>query len=190
MGARGKSEFPREEVICIPITKAKKTESLADLKAMVDGSQIVIFADYMGLNVAKISTLRADLKANGARLRVIKNTLARKAFEAQPELGIPVDFFKGPLAVIVGEDPVKTAKLLSEFIKDVEIGKVTGGVSEGSFIDAKVVAVFSKMPSKEENLARILGTLKAPLSKVHGQLKWPMQKLVLTVKAVGDKKAS
>lgn len=157
---------------------------------MVDGANIVVFADYMGLKVSAISDLRSQLRRNGARLRVIKNTLARRVFKEAEGIEIPDDFFKGPLAVVTGEDPVTTAKIIIEFFKGAEIGVVRGGVSDNAFVGAKVVTALSNMPSKEENLARILGAIKSPITKVHSQLRWPMQKLVLTVKAVGEKKAS
>ncbi len=188
LGKRRK--FPREEVIPIPITKAKKETSIAELKTMVDGAAVVLFADYMGLTVSKAGDLRKQLKDNGAQMRVIKNTLARKTFQDLSGAEIPDDFWQGPLAVVTGNDAVLTTKTLLAFLKEAEVGSVKAGIAEGAFVNKAYVEKLSRMPSREENLARILGALKSPVSKVHSQLRWPMQKLVLTLKAVGEKKAS
>lgn len=164
----------------------KKVEQLEDIKLALKSSTAVYFLDYQGLNVADISALRRKLKESKAVFKVAKNTLLKIALD---EAGLgSVEVLKGPTGVMLTtEDPVVPLKVLMEFAKDKEAIKPKGGFLEGRFYDAAQMRELAKLPSKNELLAQILGSLQLPVQGLLWALQGPMANLVFTLQAIAEK---
>jgi large subunit ribosomal protein L10 len=157
-----------------------KTEAIGSLKDKITGSQDFIFAEYRGLTVEQISTLRKQLREKNAQFHVVKNNFARIAFE---ELGFPKDVepvLTGPTGVAFSRGEAnEVAKVLVDFAKEVPALKVKGALIEKGFMDAKAIENFSKLPSRNTLIAMFMAGLKSPV-----------QKLVYTLVALQEKKAA
>jgi len=164
----------------------KKVEILEDIKLALKSSTAVYFVDYQGLNVADISALRRKLKENKAVFKVAKNTLLKIALE---EAGMgSVEVLKGPTGVMVtAEDPVLPLKALMDFAKDKEAIKPKGGILEGKFCTANEMQRLAQLPSKNNLLAQIVGSLQAPLQGILWALQGPVVNLAFTLQAIAQK---
>jgi len=170
-------------------SKSLKAVVVEELRARIDASSGVFLADYRGLSVAKMTSLRKQLKKEGAQVQVVKNTLTKRAFD---ELGIVVDslVLEGPSAMInTGGDSVRVAKLIVKFSADNGNAlRVKAGVVDGAVFDALQVVAFSKLPSRDELIAKLIGTIKAPLTNLVGVLSNPLRNMVGVLDAIKDKK--
>src|SRR5258706_1732665 len=117
-----------------------------------------------------MTELRAKARKAGVYLRVLKNTLARRAVEGTPFAGLS-QHMKGPLVYGISPDPVATAKVLNEFAKANEKLVIRAGAMPNAVISAKEVTALALMPSREELLAKLAGTMQAPIVKVC----WPLE---------------
>ena len=178
-----------------PVKKIVKTETkeaqVAELKQQIaDGGSLVVLT-YQGLTVEDSSALRDKIRAAGGRFRVVKNTMLRRAV-AGTELEGVQEFCFGSTAVMISgaEDPVTPVKELMAFAKDHEVITVKGGGIEGRVMSDKDVIALSKLPSKEQLLAKMLGSMNAPASNLVGALSGVARNLVYAVKAIHDQKAA
>jgi large subunit ribosomal protein L10 len=153
------------------VANPRNTETLASLRAALEGQSSFYVVDYQGLPSNQIVALRKELRGIGARVLVAKNTLIHKAVS---ERGFEMrDVFHGPSAlVLVGEDAVTPVKKLSEFAKknDKGIPQAKGGILDGEVLDAKKLEMLSNMPSKDELRAQVVGVLSSKLSEFVGIL--------------------
>lgn len=167
---------------------AGKTEAVNALKESFDGVNDFIFTDYRGLSVEQITELRNKLRELNAEYHVIKNNFAKIAFRdlEYPEVG---DYLVGPTAVAMARDesgPV--AKELFKLAKDWPLD-VKGGLINGNVFDGGQVNEFSKLPTRIELIAKLMGTMNAPMQNFVYALNGVSTKLVRTLQAVADKKA-
>lgn len=164
----------------------KKFEQLKEIRGALKGSSAVYFLDYQGLNVADISALRRKLKEARAEFKVAKNTLLKIALD---EVGLDASpILRGPTGVLLTmEDPVAPLKVLMEFAKEKEAIKPKGGFLEGKFFDGTQMKELSRLPSKNELLAQILGSLQAPIQGLLWALEGPISNLVFTLQAIAQK---
>jgi large subunit ribosomal protein L10 len=167
--------------------RSDKEDIVAQMADKLARSQIVIIAEYKGINVEKISDLRNRCRDKNVEVKVFKNRLVKLAM-GQAELPIPDDLLTGQNLFSLGyDDPVAAAKALCAFAKDTEQLVIKGGLFEGRIIDPAVIAQLSKMPSFDEIMAKIVGGLKSPITKVVRNTKYPISYLTNTLKAIGDK---
>jgi len=164
-----------------------KIDAVADLKKAFGDAKDFIFTDYRGLTVEQISELRKRLRNEKAVYKVVKNRFAKIALK---ELKHP-DVSKhlvGPTAVAmtVG-DSGAVAKILLEYSKESPM-KLKGGLIEGPVFDGAQVEAFSRLPSRRELIAKLLGTMKAPIQNSVCILNAIPSKLVRTLAAVAEKK--
>ena len=164
-----------------------KKEVVAEVAARLAKAQTVILAEYRGLPVHAITVLRARARSNGVYLRVLKNTLARRAVQGTPFEKLS-DQMVGPLAYGISDDPVAAAKVLHEYAKTNDKLVIKGGAMQGQVMSAKEVGQLATMPSREELLARLMGTMQAPIAKFVQTLNEVPSKLVRTLAAVRDQK--
>jgi large subunit ribosomal protein L10 len=164
-----------------------KKEVVAEVSAQLAKAQAVVIAEYRGLPVEDITVLRREARASGVYLRVVKNTLARRAVKGTPfeKLGPQM---AGPLAYGISSDPVAAAKVLHGYAKKNDKLVIKGGALPGQVMSAKEVASLATMPGREELLARLLGTMQAPIAKFVQTLNEVPSKFVRTVAAVRDQK--
>jgi len=146
-----------------------------------------IVVHYRGLSVAEMTVLRRKLREIGARLQVVKCTLARRAAEGTDFAAI-VDLFSGPIAIAYGHEPVGMAKAIVDFAKEHSALVIQGGVLDGQPIDAKGVEQLAKMPSREQLLAMLLATMQAPISGFVRVLNEVPASFVRVLAAVRDQK--
>lgn len=143
----------------------QKQSVVAEIIAQVANAQAVILAEYRGLDVASVTDLRSRARKSGVYLRVLKNTLARRAVKGTPFEKL-ADQMSGPLLYGISRDPVAGAKVLSEFAKDNEFFVIKGGAMPNAVMSAKDINALATMPSREKLLATLVGTLQAPIAKL------------------------
>ena len=165
-----------------------KQAAVADVVDKMQRAQSVVVLDYRGLTVAEVSDLRSKFREAGVEYKVIKNNMLKRAAEDLKIEGVE-DYFKGPTAVAFGfEDPVAPAKILCKFVKDAGKTEIKGGILDGQAMDAKKVESLSKLPSKEELIAKMMGSLNAPITNFALALQAIPRGLACALKAVAEQK--
>jgi large subunit ribosomal protein L10 len=160
---------------------------VSEVSAKLAGAQAVIVAEYRGLNVGRVTQLRAKARKSGLYLKVLKNTLARRAVQGTPFQKL-TDQLTGPLMYGIAQDPVAGAKVLSEFAKDNEFFVIRGGAMPNVVMSAKDVKALALLPSRDELLAKLMGTMQAPVAKLVRTMNEVPGKFVRTLAAVRDAK--
>ena len=166
-----------------------KKAVVAEISAEVAKAQAVIVAEYRGLEVGKMTDLRRQARKSGVYLRVLKNTLARRAVEGTPFSGLS-QHMVGPLIYGISPDPVATAKLMNDFAKANDKLVIKAGAMPNVVISAAEVKALASMPSRDELLAKLLGTMQAPIAQFVRTLNEVPSRFVRTLAAVNDKKES
>lgn len=166
----------------------QKQAVVAEIAERVKSAQAIVLAEYRGIEVGHMTQLRAKARAAGVYLRVLKNTLARRAVADTPFAELS-DKMVGPLAYGISSDPVAVAKLLNEFSKTNEKLVIKGGALPGSVMSAKDIASLANLPSREQLIAKLLGTMQAPVAKFVQTLNEVPSKFVRGLAAVRDKQA-
>jgi large subunit ribosomal protein L10 len=160
---------------------------VSELSSQLKGAQSVIVAEYRGLNVDRITQLRSKARSSGLYLRVLKNTLARRAVQGTPFEKL-AESLTGPLMYGISKDPVAGAKVLSEFAKDNEQLVIKAGAMPNTLMSAKDVKALALLPSREELLAKLMGTMQAPVAKLVRTMNEVPGKFVRTVAALRDQR--
>lgn len=147
----------------MPLNVEDKKAIVADVGAQLAAAQTVVLAEYRGIPVGELTTLRANARSQGVYLRVLKNTLARRAAQGTPfeQLG---DSMVGPLIYGISADPVASAKVLHQFSKGQDQLVIKAGFYNGKVLDVNGVKELATIPSREELLSMLLGVMKAPVS--------------------------
>jgi len=163
----------------------QKQSVVAEVSAQLKNAQAVILAEYRGLDVTRVTDLRSRARKSGVYLRVLKNTLARRAMKGTSFEKLTEQMI-GPLIYGIAQDPVAGAKVLAEFAKDNELFVIKGGAMPNAVISAKDIKTLASMPSREELLAKLVGTLQAPIAKLVRTMNEVPGKFVRTLAAVRD----
>lgn len=140
-----------------------KKAIVAEVSAQVANAQTIVVAEYRGIEVGDLTQLRAKARQSGVYLRVLRNTLARRAV-ADTSFAVLADQMTGPLIYSISADPVAAAKVLSDFAKGNEKLVLRAGAYAGKAFDKAGVQALASIPSREELLAKLLGVMKAPVS--------------------------
>jgi large subunit ribosomal protein L10 len=164
-----------------------KKEVVAEVSERLKKAQTVVLAEYRGISVEDITVLRSQARASGVYLRVLKNTLARRAVQGTPFEKL-ADQMVGPLAYGISDDPVAAAKVLHAYAKGNEKLVIKGGAMPNYLMTAKEVGNLANMPSRTELLSKLLGTMQAPIVKFVRTLNEVPTKFVRAVAAVRDQK--
>jgi len=164
-----------------------KKEVVAEVSARLADAQAIVLAEYRGLPVEKITQLRARARASGVYLRVLKNTLARRAVQGTPFEKLS-DQMVGPLAYGISVDPVAAARVLHAYAKENDKLVIKGGAMPGQVMSAKEVGALAMLPGREELLAMLMGTMQAPVAKFVQTLNEVPGRFVRTLAAVRDQK--
>jgi large subunit ribosomal protein L10 len=165
----------------------QKQAVVSEIAAQLAEAQAVMVAEYRGVNVAAVTGLRAKARQSGLTLRVLKNTLARRAIAGTPfeKLG---DKLVGPLLYGITADPVAGAKVLAEFAKENEAFVIKAGVMTNSLMTEADIKALAMLPSREELLAMLLGTMQAPMAKLVRTLNEVPAGFARTLAALRDQK--
>lgn len=144
------------------------------VRAIVDdiqGAQSIVLVDYRGLTVAQDTELRKQLREAGIIYKVCKNTMMKRAFEGT-EFAALDEYLEGPSAIAISKDDATApARIISKFAKDAKALELKAGVVEGTAYDAEALAEIAKIPSREELLSRLLGSLQSPITNFARVLK-------------------
>jgi large subunit ribosomal protein L10 len=165
----------------------EKKAVVADVSAQVAKAQAIVVAEYRGLGVGSMTQLRAKARTSGVYLRVLKNSLARRAVKDTPFEKL-ADQMIGPLVYGISSDPVAAAKVLHEFAKANDKFVIKAGAMPNAVISATEVAALANMPSREQLLSMLLGTMQAPVAKFVQTLNEVPSRFVRTLAAVRDQK--
>jgi large subunit ribosomal protein L10 len=165
----------------------QKQAVVAEVAAQLAKAQAVIVAEYRGLDVARVTQLRAKARKSGLYLRVLKNTLARRAVKGTPFEQLS-DQMVGPLMYGIAADPVAGAKVIAEFAKENELFVIRGGAMANTRMSDKDVKALALLPSREELLAKLMGTMQAPVAKLVRTMNEVPGKFVRTLAAYRDSK--
>ena len=166
-----------------------KQPIVEEISNSIKDAQSVVLVNYSGLTVEQDTILRKELREAGVQYKVYKNTLVRKAFN---ELGFNQfdEALNGPTAIAFSADEVTAAKLMTKAAKDYE-GKIVlkCAFSDNAYVDKKGVEALATMPSKEELVAKMLGSMQAPLSNFAGVLTNLMSGIVRVLNGIAESKA-
>ena len=165
----------------------QKQAVVTEVAAQLAKAQAVIVAEYRGLDVARVTQLRAKARKSGLYLRVLKNTLARRAVKGTPFEQLS-DQMVGPLMYGIASDPVAGAKVIAEFARENELFVIRGGAMPNTKMSDKDVKALALLPSREELLAKLMGTLQAPVAKLVRTLNEVPGKFARTLAAYRDHK--
>ena len=169
------------------LNREEKAAVIDEVGAQVASAQAIIVAEYRGLEVGSITALRRQARESGVYLRVLKNTLARRAVAGTPFEGLS-DKLVGPLIYGISKDPVSAAKVLSDFAKSNDKLALKAGAMPNAVLDQNGVKALASMPSREELLAQLMGTMQAPVTKFVRTLNEVPGKFVRTVAALRDER--
>jgi large subunit ribosomal protein L10 len=173
--------------VILALNLEQKRAVVAEVSGELARAQAVILAEYRSIPVRDMTELRKRARGSGVYLRVLKNTLARRAVADTPFKGLS-EKMVGPLAYGISSDPVAAAKVLQAFAKDNEKFVIKAGAMPIVVMSAREVAELAKMPSRQELLARLVGTLQAPIAKLVRTLSEVPGKFARTLAAVKDRK--
>ena len=165
----------------------EKQAAVAEISAEVTQAQAIVVAEYRGLGVAAMTDLRKKARGSGIYLRVLKNTLVRRAVADTPFAGL-TEKMVGPLAYGISSDPVKVAKVLHEFARGNDKFVIKAGAMANLVMSPKDVANLASLPSRAELIAKLLGTMQAPIATFVRTLNEVPARFVRTVAALRDQK--
>jgi large subunit ribosomal protein L10 len=168
--------------------EAKKVV-VEEIKQKIQDAKSVVFVKFNGLTVAQDTELRREFRKNNVEYKVLKNTLIRRAFN---DLGVTAfdEDLNGPTSVAFGADETGAAKVIVDAVKkyDDKVA-IKCAYVEGNKVDEKGVKELAAMPSKEQLVAKMLGSLQAPIANFVGVLSAMPRSLVIALNAVAEKKA-
>ncbi len=168
--------------------RPEKQEAVAQIVAKFTSAKSVFLTDYSGLTVEAITNLRRNLRKSQVEFQVSKNTLARIAAQQVGYKDL-VPHLEGPTALAFGMgDPAAPAKVLTDFLKTNEKPKVKAIIFEGKYFDAKSMSEIATLPSREQLLARLLGSLNSPITGLASSLSGIIRKLAYALNAVAESK--
>ena len=170
------------------LTLERKKAVVTEVAEVAKGALSAIAAEYRGLTVGEMTALRVNARNAGVYMRVVRNTLARRAIEGT-EFACMSDGLTGPLVLAFSrEEPGSAARVMRDYAKDNDklvIKLVSFG---GKLLDTSEVGKLADLPTKDEAISQLMSVLKAPITKFVQTLAEPTAKLVRTVAAVRDQK--
>lgn len=165
------------------ISKEKKRELVAQYKDLVSSSQGMILATFSGMSVKDTENLRRQIREVGGQFLVVKNTLAKLAFE-QAGMIFPESAMEGTTAIGFAQEGVaELAKVIVDAARQAELLQVKGGVFEGTVYDARQILRLADLPSLGVVQARLLGLLQAPASRLAGALSGSVRQVITVISA-------
>jgi large subunit ribosomal protein L10 len=161
------------------VKKEDKEQVVAELTERLRSSETLLVADYRGLTMTQIDTLRTRLLESGARFTVVKNTLTRRAAEAAGADAL-LALLEGPSAIAFLEadgDMIAAAKALADSARETRVLAIRGGIMQGRTVTAEEVETLAKLPSVDVLRGQVLGAIVAPLGALLGLVSAPLQNL-------------
>ena len=166
--------------------RAQKEKVVEELGQIFESSGVVVVAHYEGLTVAEMQDLRGRMREAGGSVRVAKNRLAKIALEGKPYEAM-ADLLTGMTVFSYSEDPVAAAKVCEDFAKDNAKLQILGGAMGETVLDRAGVETVSKMPSRDELIASIVGCIGAPASNIAGAIGAPASNIASILSTIEEK---
>ena len=166
--------------------RAQKEKVVEELGQIFESSGVVVVAHYAGLTVAEMQDLRSRARDAEASVRVAKNRLAKIALEGTPCASI-ADYLSGMTVLTFSEDPVAASKVDEDFAKENKKVEILGGAMGETALDRSGVEAVSKMPSREELIASIVGCIGAPASNIAGAIGAPASNIASILSTIEEK---
>ena len=171
-------------------TREQKEQAVASLTEAFAGSKLSVLTDYRGLDVPAINELRKRLREVGIDYTVAKNSLVKIAINNSDKKPEDTSIFAGPVAIAFGKDEVEAAKIVYEFAKENEALEILGAIDEtGKVLSTEEVNALAKLPTRDQLIGQVVGTIAAPLSGFIRVLNGNISNLVYVVAAIQEKKA-
>lgn len=172
------------------VIRPEKAAKVAELKELLTNSKCAILVDFCGLTVAQDTVLRRKMREAGVNYSVVKNTLLRIAAEEAGIEGLKPVLEHNTAIAVAPEDPVAVAKIICEFAKENKALKVKIGVLDGKVISAEEIKALAALPPKEVLIAKMLGSMNAPISGFVNVLQGTIRNVVYALEAVRKQKES
>ncbi|ADM09929.1 ribosomal protein L10 [Parvularcula bermudensis HTCC2503] len=169
------------------LTREQKGDQVAWISTVLNDNEVLVVIENKGLSVAQVSDLRSKLREVGAGMKVVKNRLAKIALAKVDGGNDVAPLFVGPTFIGYSEDPVTAPKVLVEWAKKSDKVEIRGGLMAGTALNADGITNLSKMPSREEIIAQIAGSLTAPAANISGAIGAPAANLAACVKTIAEK---
>jgi len=172
----------------VALNLAQKESIVAEVAELAKGAHSAIGAEYRGLTVGQLTKLRVEARKAGVYVRVVKNTLARRAL-ADTDFACMQEGLKGPLLLAFSqEDPGAVARVAEAFAKEHDKFQVRLIALGGKTMDPSQLGALAKMPTREQALSMLMATMKAPVQKLAATMNEVPGKLVRTLAAIRDAK--
>jgi large subunit ribosomal protein L10 len=168
------------------VERAAKQELVTELNGVFKATNTVVVAQYAGLTVAQMQTLRRQAKQAGTTVKVAKNRLAKIALEGTDVASIG-PLLKGPTVIAYSDDPVGASKVAVDFAKAHEKFVILGGAMGKTALDPNGVKALASLPSLDELRAKIVGLIQAPATKIAQVINAPAAKVARVIQAYADK---
>jgi len=165
----------------------QKKAVVSEVTEAIGSAQAGVLAEYRGLTVAQLTALRTEARNAGVWIKVVKNNLAKRVISGS-DFECLTEHFVGPVIFSASEDPVAVARVMSKFAKDNDYLKITVGAMNGLLIDQSMIDALAKLPGRDELLAKLMGTMLAPVQKLASTLNEVPGKFVRTLSAVAESK--
>lgn len=145
-------------------TLNSKKAVVEDIQEKIQNAKSIVFVDYRGITVEQVTDMRNAMRAEGIEYKVLKNTMIKRAADAAGIEGLD-EILNGPTAVAFGyEDEIAPARVVSKYAKQIQALEIKGGIMEGAVVDVDVVNRMAAIPSRNELLAKMLGSMNAPIA--------------------------
>ena len=173
------------------MNKNEKTDVISEVKEMVENSSAIFLTDYSGINVEDISELRTQFRNEGVKYKVFKNTLVKRALEESNKYEKLVDHLVGMTGFAFADDnPVAPAKIIKKYFDKNDKLLLKGCYIENEYFDGDRLAELASLPSKNELIASILGSVNAPASGIVGAVAAVMRDLVSVIGEISQREAA
>ena len=165
----------------------QKKQVVEGVSAVVGKAQAAIVAEYRGMTVEQMKVLRREAHDNGVYVKVVKNTLLRRAVK-ETDYSCLDELLVGPLAFAASEDPVAVAKVINKYAKEYDALEIKAGAMNGALLSEGEIKALAQLPSRDELLAKLMGTMQAPVAKFVQTLNEVPTKFARGLAAVRDQK--
>ena len=165
------------------MARPEKEAAIEELKSNIKNCTVAIMSKYQGITVAEVTELRSKLREENVTFKVFKNTLAKRALD-ELDLSEASAYMDGPTVWAFCEDPVTPARILKQFSKNVQAISMEGGILEGKVIDAEILNNLAGLPSRDQLIAQVVGTIAMPLRNLVGVMSAVPRSMVNVVEAI------
>lgn len=173
------------------MNRNEKTESISEIKELLEGSTAVYLTDYHGINVEDISDIRNQFRNEGVRYKVFKNTLVKRALDEVGKYDKIADHLTGMTGfAFTSTNPIAPAKIINKYFVDKEKLSLKACYIEGEYFNGSQLKALATLPTKDELIASIMGSLDSPVSGIVGAINAVMRDLANVVDQISQREAA